>query len=96
MPKPPMKEERKVQKKQVPFQRIDERIIQDLPPQLQDNSFSAKFKYGGGDLFGMEGHEKLKDKCGKGFRKEKSKLKNKNFQGGNLGKIVYGVNSQKL
>ncbi len=77
------------------FQRIDASIIDTLPPELQDNSFQAKFRLGMGDMFGVEGHEKLKDQRGKGFRKEKSKLKNKNFQGGN-GKITYNVNSVKL
>jgi hypothetical protein len=80
-----------------PFKRIDERILEGLSEQLKDNSFNAKFMYGrSGDSFGMEGHEKLKDKAGKGFRKEKSKLKNKNFQGGKIGKIGYSVNSTKL
>jgi len=47
-------------------------------------------------MFGVEGHEKLKDKTGKGFRKEKSKFKNKNFQGGRSGQITYKVNSTKF
>jgi len=78
------------------FRRIDESILQKLPAGLKDNSFNGKFKFGGGDMFGVEGHEKLKDKSGKGFRKEKSKFKNKNFQGGKLGQIVYSKNSTKL
>ncbi len=80
-----------------PFKRIDAKILEQLPQELKDNSFHAKFKFGnGGDLYGIEGHEKLKDKAGKGFRKEKSKFKNKNFQGGKAGKIVYAVNSTKF
>lgn len=82
--------------KAVPYKRIDENILSDLRPELRDNSFGGKFKNGLGDYYGVEGHEKLKDKAGKGFRKEKSKFKNKNFQGGNGGKITYGVNSTKL
>jgi hypothetical protein len=80
-----------------PFKRIDTKILDELPQELKDNSFNAKFKYGrAGDLFGVEGNEKLRDKAGKGFRKEKSKLKNKNFQGGRLGKLLYNVNSTKI
>ena len=79
-----------------PFQRIDPTIVNTLTEDLKDNSFHAKFKHGGGDYYGIEGHEKLKDQVGKGFRKEKNKLKNKNFQGGKGGKITYQVNSVKL
>lgn len=82
--------------KQNPFKRIDAKIIEQLPEHLKDNSFNAKFKYGSGDYFGIEGHAKLKDTKGKGFRKEKSKFKNKNFQGGKGGKIIYAVNSTKF
>ncbi len=82
--------------KNVSFKRVDATILANLPAELQDNSFHTKFKFGQGDMFGVEGHNKLKDKCGKGFRKEKSKLKNKNFQGGQLGRITYAVNSTKL
>lgn len=79
-----------------PFKRIDTTILEGLPPELQDNSFSTKFRFGQGDLFGMEGHERLKDKAGKDFRKEKTRFKNRSFQGGGVGRIVYAVNSTKF
>eukprot|EP00826_Nyctotherus_ovalis_P049908 TRINITY_DN6067_c0_g1_i2.p3 TRINITY_DN6067_c0_g1~~TRINITY_DN6067_c0_g1_i2.p3 ORF type:complete len:113 (-),score=38.29 TRINITY_DN6067_c0_g1_i2:103-441(-) len=78
------------------FQRVDVDILNKLPNELKNNSFHAKFQYGGGDDYGVQGHEKLKGKTGKGFRKEKAKLKNKNFQGGKGVKITYTVNSIKL
>ena len=40
------------------------RSLANLPQQLKDNSFNAKFKYGSGDFYGVEGNEKLKDKAG--------------------------------
>ncbi len=55
----------------------------------------AKFKFGTGDEFGKIGYEKLKDTRGSNFRKEKNKLKNKNFQGSGF-KITTAVNSIKL
>ena len=82
--------------KTAPFQRVNTRILETLPQRLKDNSFDTKFKYGSGDYYGIEGNEKLRDKAGKGFRKEKTKFKNKNFQGGKAGRIVYNVNSTKF
>ena len=79
------------------FQRIDTKILEELSPELRDNSFGGKFRSGQeGDLYGIEGYERLRDKGGKGFRKEKSKFKNRAFQGGQAGHISYGVNSTKL
>ena len=76
------------------FSYVDPSIIDEIPEEFRDNSFEvnflffqincqAKFKFGqGGDEFGALGNEKLKDTRGKGFKKEKGKLKNKNFCGG--------------
>jgi hypothetical protein len=46
-----------------------------------DNTFEAKARYGiaGGDTYGEWSNERLKDKVGKGFKKEKGKMKNRNF-----------------
>ena len=96
VPKKSSNQVSKLPYKSGPFQRIDPTIVNTLTEDLKDNSFHAKFKHGGGDYYGIEGHEKLKDQVGKGFRKEKNKLKNKNFQGGRGGKITYQVNSVKL
>jgi len=50
----------------------------------------------GGDDYGKIGNERLKDTRGKGFKKEKGKLKNKQYAGGD-GRINMGaVNSIKL
>ena len=50
---------------------------------MKDNTFEAKMKFGkGGDVHGIEGCNRLKDKRGKDFKKEKGKLKNKAFCGG--------------
>ena len=56
----------------------------------------AKAKFGKeGDGFGLIGQNKLIDKKGRNFRKEKGKFKNKSFQGGG-GKITCKVNSIKF
>jgi len=83
-------------KKSESFKRVDPSILKALPTQLRDNSFQAKSRYGGGDAYGKAGHEKLRDKTGKAFRKEKGKLKNKNFQGAKGTRITYTKNSVKL
>lgn len=48
--------------------------------------------YGEGDKFGEWANERLKDKRGQNFKKEKQKMKGRNFhsQGQRLG---FGVNS---
>eukprot|EP01022_Parablepharisma_sp_SALTPOND_P026926 TRINITY_DN65237_c0_g1_i1.p7 TRINITY_DN65237_c0_g1~~TRINITY_DN65237_c0_g1_i1.p7 ORF type:complete len:194 (+),score=29.09 TRINITY_DN65237_c0_g1_i1:1070-1651(+) len=85
-----------IPEKKGPYKRIDEKIIEELPTELQDNSFQTKFKHGQGDLYGIEGYQRLKGWMGKDYRKEKSRFKKKSFQGGKVGKIVYGVNSTKF
>jgi hypothetical protein len=50
----------------------------------------------GGDEFGKLGNEKLKHTVGKGFKKEKTKLKNKNFCGGDVTINMHAINSIKL
>lgn len=54
----------------------------------------AKFRFGqGGDDFGRLGNEKLKDTRGRDFKKEKAKLKNKDFHGGDFKINFNAVNS---
>ena len=62
-----------------------------------DHSFESKARFGmgGGDKFGEWSNDRLRDKVGAGFKKEKQKMKNRNFHSaGN--KIGYGVNSVKF
>lgn len=60
-------------------------------------TLKAKYKFGtGGDDYGKIGWEKLKDTRGKNFKKEKMKLKNKNFAGGDFKINTTSVNSIKF
>lgn len=71
-------------------------MIDAIPEHIRDNTFEAKDRFGVGDEFGRFGNERLKDTRGRGFKKEKTKLKNKQFHGGN-GRIDPTVrNSIKL
>ena len=82
--------------KTVPFSRIKENYASNLSREFQDNTFEAKAKYGqGGDDFGVHSNQKLKVVKGKDFRKEKTKMKKKNFHGAGS-KLVYKVNSVKF
>ena len=66
----------------VPFKRIDESNIKhQVPSNLRDNSYAA-FAQRTGDDFGKAANDKLIVTRGKGFRKEKTKFKNKTFHGG--------------
>ena len=66
--------------KEVKFQRIDDSKFQNLSGADGDYSYEAKTKFGnGGDTYGDWSNMKLRDKVGKGFTKEKNKMKNKNF-----------------
>ena len=76
------------------FSRINKDEIGDLPDELRDNSFQAKFKFGSGDEWGRYGYEKLKDTRGDGFKKQKGKLKNKAFQASGID--MYKINSIQL
>ena len=79
-----------------PFSRIAKNYANDLANEFQDNTFEAKVRYGrGGDNYGIASNEKLRDKQGKNFRKEKTKMKKKNFHGAGM-KISYQVNSIKF
>jgi len=60
---------------------------------IRDNSFMTKLNEGGIDEYGKFGHDRLGHERGKGFRKEKNKLKNKSFAGE---RIVYRDNSMAL
>jgi len=79
------------------FQYVDHSVLTGVPEFLQDNTFQSKTLYGnGGDAFGQFGHERLIHTRGKGFTKEKNKLKNKQFHGG-AGRInAHVTNSIKL
>jgi len=66
----------------IPFKRIDDTQIKyQVPENLRDNSYAAFMKQTGDD-FGKAANDKLIVTRGKGFRKEKTKFKNKTFHGG--------------
>lgn len=65
--------------------------------ELLDNTFEAKAKFGEeGDIYGVWSNERLKDKKGKFFQKEKQKMKNKNFHKSGANAISAKVNSVKF
>ncbi|CAD8174481.1 unnamed protein product [Paramecium pentaurelia] len=77
------------------FQKCDEAVFDKLPDHLRDNTFEAKKKFGEGDQYGEFGNDKLKFTRGDNFKKEKGKLKNRQFQG--MGSInLNSINSIKL
>ena len=63
--------------------------IRSVRKDLLDSRWSNKVKKGGEDSFGLLGFQKLGSCRGKDFRKEKTKLKNREFQGS---MITYGNN----
>ena len=66
----------------VPFKRIDDsKLKYEVPEKYRDNSYAAYLKQTGDD-FGKAANDKLVVTRGKGFRKEKTKFKNKTFHGG--------------
>ena len=66
----------------VPFKRIDDsKLKYEVPEKYRDNSYAAYLKQTGDD-FGKAANDKLIVTRGKGFRKEKTKFKNKTFHGG--------------
>jgi len=66
----------------VPFKRIDDTNLKhQVPDNFRDNSYAAYMKQTGDD-FGKAANDKLIVTRGKGFRKEKTKFKNKTFHGG--------------
>ena len=66
----------------VPFKRIDDsKLKHEVPEKYRDNSYAAYMKQTGDD-FGKAANDKLIVTRGKGFRKEKTKFKNKTFHGG--------------
>ena len=66
----------------VPFKRIDDsKLKHEVPEKYRDNSYAAYLKQTGDD-FGKAANDKLIVTRGKGFRKEKTKFKNKTFHGG--------------
>ena len=78
----------------VPFKRIDDsKLKYEVPEKYRDNSYAAYLKQTGDD-FGKAANDKLIVTRGKGFRKEKTKFKNKTFHGGMT--ISTSVRSIKL
>ena len=78
----------------VPFKRIDDsKLKYEVPEKYRDNSYAAYMKQTGDD-FGKAANDKLIVTRGKGFRKEKTKFKNKTFHGGMT--ISTSVRSIKL
>ena len=76
------KKEEKKDKKPLNFKfaRIDPTKFEGkIPEQFMDNTFEAKEKFGstGGDSYGAWSSAKLKVTVGKGFVKEKNKMKNR-------------------
>ena len=66
----------------IPFKRIDDsKLKHEVPEKYRDNSYAAYLKQTGDD-FGKAANDKLIVTRGKGFRKEKTKFKNKTFHGG--------------
>ena len=66
----------------IPFKRVDESKTKiQVPEKFRDNSYAAFMKQTGDD-FGKAANDKLIVTRGKGFRKEKTKFKNKTFHGG--------------
>jgi len=60
------------------FKRVDETKFTNIANHFADNTFEAKAKFGqGGDSYGSWSNSKLADKHGKGFLKEKNKMKNR-------------------
>ena len=59
-------------------------------------SFESKAKFGGeGDKFGEWSYDRLRDKRGESFKKEKGKMKNRNFHSAGQ-RISTVVNSYKF
>ncbi|CAK60979.1 unnamed protein product (macronuclear) [Paramecium tetraurelia] len=77
------------------FQKCDDSVYDILPEHFKVNAFEAKKMFGEGDEYGEFGNEKLKFTRGDNFKKEKGKLKNRQFQG--MGSInLNAINSIKL
>ena len=81
----------------VKFSRInDDKFKSHLVGTGGDHSFESKARFGEeGDKFGEWSYSKLKDTVGKGFKKEKGKMKNRQFHSAGQA-IGYGVNSVKF
>ena len=76
--------------------RIDDSVADKITHGFHDNTFEAKAKYGEeGDNFGNYSNDRLKVTQGKSFRKEKGKMKNKNFHA-NGEKITNRINSVRF
>lgn len=75
----------------VKFQRINvEKFKHVMHSEKEGASFESKAKFGGeGDKFGEWSYDRLKDKRGESFKKEKGKMKNRNFH--SAGQRISGV-----
>jgi hypothetical protein len=67
-------------KEKVPFRRVDESYADNLGESLKDNTYEAHMKKTGND-YGAIANDRLRVERGKGFKKEKTKFKNKNTFG---------------
>ena len=80
------------------FQRINEDKFREVVAKQNGEgaSFESKAKFGGeGDKFGEWSYDKLKHTRGESFKKEKGKMKNRNFHSAGQ-RIGTGVNSIKF
>ena len=77
------------------FQRIDEDKYKHIVATSANQSFFTKAMNGEGDKFGEWSNDRLFDKRGKGFKKEKGKMKNRCFHSAGQ-RIGTCVNSIKL
>jgi len=79
------------------FQRINEdKYNAILDPEKEGASFESKAKFSGeGDKFGEWSYSRLKDTRGESFKKEKGKMKNRNFHSAGQ-RITTTVNSFKF
>ena len=75
----------------VKFSRINEEKYRNLVNYEKEGaSFESKGQHGGiGDKFGEWSYERLRDKRGESFKKEKGKMKNRNFH--SAGQRISGV-----
>lgn len=78
------------------FARVNVNRHNNIDGAFADNTFEAKAKFGEeGDTFGIKVNEKLCVTHGKGFTKEKNKMKNKNFHSAGE-RITSKINSVKF
>lgn len=92
-PKIIQKTNQEAKKEKVPFKRIDDSYINNLNEDLVDNTYESHMLKTGND-YGAIANDRLRVERGKGFKKEKTKFKNKNTFGSTS--ISLAVRSIKL